>query len=104
MKTDSIRNLRIDQQLGLLERAVSFNFLTADKEEFSIEHRTIPENLDADRWTIISRGYCYTRNGEWEWEPRPSSRTEEFFRATRYTLAEALEIAETLEKSNKYQK
>ncbi len=100
MKTDSIKHLGIDQQLGLLERATRYNFRTADKEEFSIEHRAIPENPDLDRWAIMSQSgrCCYARNGEWVWEPLPPSRTDAFYEATRYTLVEALERAEMLEK------
>ena len=102
MKTDSIKHLGIEDQLRHLERVTSFRFSTADQEEFSVEHRATAENLDADRWAILLGRECYTRNGEWIWEPQPSSRTEEFYQATRYTLVEALRIAETLEKSNRY--
>lgn len=100
MKTDSIQHLGIEQRLGLLERVASFRFSTADGEEFTVEQKGIPENPDVDRWAIMSQSgrCCYARNGEWVWEPQPSSRTDAFYEATRYTLVEALERAEMLEK------
>lgn len=34
-----------------------------------------------------------SRKGTWEWEPRPSERTDEFIAATRFELTEAMIIA-----------
>ena len=37
------------------------------------------------------------RSGEWEWEPRPSERSDEFIQNTRFDLTEAMIVA-----TNKY--
>ena len=41
-------------------------------------------------WAIVCEddGYVMNRDGEWEYEPQPSSRTAEFFLRTRYATAE----------------
>ena len=46
-----------------------------------------------DRWAITDRFQnVMLRNGEWEHEPMPSNRSEEFLERTRFTLDEAFEI------------
>lgn len=44
-----------------------------------------------DKWAIRNRGECLNRNGEWEYEPLPSSRTDEFLERCRFSLADALD-------------
>jgi hypothetical protein len=46
-----------------------------------------------DRWCIFNGTSCYNKLGEWEYEPRPSSRSDEYLERARYTLDEALTIA-----------
>jgi hypothetical protein len=42
------------------------------------------------RWSINLRGYCLNqRTQDWEWEPQPSSREDEFLRDCRFESAEA---------------
>lgn len=48
-----------------------------------------------DRWAICSGGFCYSREGDFEIEPMPSNRTDEFLARCRYTLAEALALADS---------
>ena len=41
-----------------------------------------------DTWAIRAIGECYSRNGEWLYEPSPSSREDDFIAATRYKFTE----------------
>ena len=46
-----------------------------------------------NRWAITRDGSCLNRLGEWEYEPLPSSRDEEYLGRNRYSRDEAIEIA-----------
>lgn len=37
------------------------------------------------RWAVRRASECLSRNGEWEWEPQPSSRTDEWLTEFRFT-------------------
>ena len=74
----------------LYPNAIPCAFRFADSD-VRIEWRGGREE-DQDKWAIITYGLCYTRDGEWEHEPQPSSRTAEFLSRCRYSLAEALEV------------
>lgn len=43
-----------------------------------------------DTWAITRFETVLNRAGEWEYEPQPSSRTEDFIARTRYPLREAI--------------
>ena len=46
------------------------------------------------KFAVRSSSSCLCHDGEWEWEPNPSSRDAEFLARARYdTLAEAFEAA-----------
>lgn len=46
------------------------------------------------RWSVSRGGFVWTKNNEWEVEPQPSSRTDEFLQRARYdTLLQALQAA-----------
>ncbi len=51
------------------------------------------EERDEDRWAIVNGGCCLNTDGEWEVEPQPSSRTDEFKARTRFPLEEAMRRA-----------
>lgn len=53
-------------------------------EHIEVRHRG--DNL----WCVSNDSSVLNTNGEWEWEPMPSSRTDEFIAATRFSLDEAL--------------
>lgn len=40
------------------------------------------------RWCVENAGFVLNTEGEWEWEPSPSGRTDEFKARTRYASAE----------------
>ena len=43
-------------------------------------------------WAVTYMGYCLSKNRVWEYEPNPSSRTDEFLANTRFSLDEALTL------------
>lgn len=55
----------------------------------------------ADAWAIRCMGRCYGRNGEWDFEPQPSSRTDEWLAVYRWTLDEAMEALGIIEEADK---
>lgn len=76
----------------LLAMAVSFR-VNADDRGIPI---TVDycEGPDGPRWAIRKSGFCLSKEGGWEWEPIPSSRTDEFFARCRYaTRDEAIRYA-----------
>jgi len=40
------------------------------------------------RWAIVQRGYVLNKSGQWEYEPIPSSRTEEWLETVRWSSAD----------------
>lgn len=43
----------------------------------------------SDLWAIREKGFCLNKQGEWEIEPIPSSRTSAFYKRCRWKSAEA---------------
>jgi hypothetical protein len=47
-----------------------------------------------DLWKVVRDGECLSRQGEWEWEPMPSGRDEQFLSRCRFEDAQgAIEAA-----------
>lgn len=44
-----------------------------------------------DQWVIAGAGCCLNTDDQWEVEPQPSNRTDEFKARTRYSLQEAMQ-------------
>lgn len=45
-----------------------------------------PDHGKPDRWSIVKGGsFCLSKTGEWEWTPRNSEKTEDFFERCRYS-------------------
>lgn len=44
-------------------------------------------------WVVTNGGAVLNKDGQWEYEPLPSSRTDEFLARTRFTLSEAVKEA-----------
>jgi hypothetical protein len=44
-------------------------------------------------WAVIHGGSCLGTDGEWDWEPRPSSREDDWLAAHRFALDDALVLA-----------
>lgn len=51
------------------------------------------ERRGKDLWAVCRYGLVYASDGQWEYEPLPSSRDDEFIRRTRYSLHNAYEMA-----------
>jgi hypothetical protein len=76
-----------------LETAVAFDVIPYDRTRYGLRHvQVVKRGIDA--WAIVGDCGCLAHDGEWEYEPLPSSRSEEFFERCRwYTAAEAMEFA-----------
>jgi hypothetical protein len=60
------------------------------------ELRICQRHHDPIAWAIVDNGWVLNHDGHWEFEPMPSSRSEEFFRRTRWSsLQEAIAFAQT---------
>ena len=51
------------------------------------------EHRGEERWAVTNLGRCLNRYGIWDSEPLPSSRTEEWLAAHRFSRDEALTLA-----------
>jgi hypothetical protein len=49
----------------------------------------VKQRAGPDLWAIREKGACLNKQGEWEIEPIPSSRTKAFFKRCRFKSAEA---------------
>lgn len=49
-----------------------------------------PHKPPHDTWAVRNLSYCLNEDGEWEWEPTPSSRDDAFLARTRWPREEAL--------------
>lgn len=87
----------------LLSRATEFELLAVDPRDTSIpipriRHLSIRRRTyvhDGPSWAIMGDGSCLNHHGDWEWEPQPSSRTDEFFARCRWSdLHESIAFAE----------
>lgn len=47
----------------------------------------------ADRWAIRLRGRCLNTDGEWDWEPIPSERDDDWLNAHRFDRLTAIGLA-----------
>ena len=61
--------------------------MSGDPFEPTIERR------NADLWAVCRRGECLGADGEWDYEPLPSSRTDEWKASHRFPLEHALRLA-----------
>lgn len=68
---------------------------TTFEEACIIERYVLKENpaihIEArgyGKWAITHMGNVLDKTGEWEWEPMPSSRTEDFLQRTRWASAQ----------------
>lgn len=45
------------------------------------------------KWAVIRMGYCLGADGKWDYEPRPSSREDDWLATHRFGYETALELA-----------
>lgn len=51
-----------------------------------------PDRMD-HCWAVCRHGRCINGKGEWDYEPQPSSRTDAWIKAHRFTMEMALRLA-----------
>lgn len=60
----------------------------------NVRHWTLTlERRAPGKWAVCRSGECMNRRGGWTWESLPSSRTDRFKRAYRFSLDEATKLA-----------
>jgi hypothetical protein len=65
-------------------------FGTLDRSVFAV---TVENTGTGDVWALRNMGRCYGRDGVWDDEPQPSSRTDEWLAKHRYGFEEAKAVA-----------
>lgn len=67
----------------------------SDKNQIRVDNVFIEQRKQRDgsiKWVVIKGGNVLNRNGYWEYEPMPSSRSDKFISETRYdTVQEAID-------------
>lgn len=58
------------------------------RDRRSIVLKRQPQRSGPDKWAINDGGSCLSREGEWEWEPLPSSRDDDFISRCRFDTPE----------------
>lgn len=66
--------------------------LPEDDENASVWTITV-ERRDVDSWAVCRHGRCLGKDGEWDLEPIPSSRTTRWLWSHRFSLERAVELA-----------
>ena len=61
----------------------------ADRYLFALQ----VEYRGSDRWAVTRHGECLNRDGNWDWEHRPSEREDEWLAEHRFDLDTALDLA-----------
>lgn len=69
---------------------------------YEIDEETTAERVrqkfGSEKWAVRRNGRVLNKQGEWEWEPMPSSRDEEFLARCRFpTFVEAIDAARAKE-------
>lgn len=54
------------------------------------------EHRGNDRWCVTNGAYCYRKDGHKSYESMPSSRTDRFKKAYRFSLEDALALAKKM--------
>lgn len=90
---------QLEEARGLLEHATAFQFggkapnMARRVEDLPIRIEARDQRDGTRKWAVMQGGNCLRRDGLWELEMQPSSRTDEFLRMARWTLNEALDAA-----------
>ena len=76
---------------------LSVSAVSTDAQENSPEAYLWAVTVEArghGNWSVSNGGYVYDKNGKDDYEPMPSSRTDAFLNRFRFSLPEAIRIAE----------
>ena len=87
-ETSQPTNVGSNDQLGVLLEGCTVTAYDAGQD---VRIEAAKQMDGSTKWAIRSRGSVMGITGEWEWEPLPSSRDDEFMMRCRFsTPAEAL--------------
>ena len=80
----------------MLALATEFTLIRRSSRRINIgELRICQRNHDPDTWAIVDTGWVLNHDGDWEMEPMPSNRTDEFIQRCRWPSArEAIAFAQ----------
>ena len=78
-----------------LDKATTFTMTERYNRPITIEAR------GKNTWAVCDGGFCLNTDGEFEEEPMPSSRDEEFLARARFSLEEAWALAEKVVKEGR---
>ncbi|MFY1686444.1 hypothetical protein [Plantactinospora sp. WMMB782] len=68
------------------------SLLPETADEYTLYAITVERRGPAG-WAVVRNRWCLGADGEWEFEPIPSERTDEWIAAHRFPLEQALELA-----------
>lgn len=72
--------------------AVLVSLLPPDHELY-IHYTISVEWRGKDRWAVVYNGYVVDADGEWDYEPRVSERTESWLKRYRFDYDTAIQLA-----------
>lgn len=76
------------------ERVTRYEVSCLPPDNINARHFTITvEWRGGDHWAVCWFGECLGADGEWDYEPRPSSREDDWLETHRFTLGIALMLA-----------
>lgn len=58
-----------------------------DRDDIRLVRRR--QRNETSKWSVVQRGFCLSKRGEWEYEPIPSSRDAVFLSSCRFDTPEA---------------
>lgn len=95
--------MNLEQTADLMKRAIKFQYGEYDNGYYGTANVFHIEMRNDNIYAITDGSSCYDKEMNYfTYEPLPSSRTEEFFKNTRFTLDEAMEIANKIETEGLY--
>lgn len=75
-------------------RVTRYEVSCLPQDNINAHHFTITvEWRGDDRWAVLHHGFCLGADGEWDDEPRPSSREDDWLETHRFDLDTALILA-----------
>lgn len=81
---------------------LTINAIPEKYREETREWDIIVESRGDNNYAVIWKNKTYSKQGEWEYESLPSSRTKKYIKNSRYPLAKAVKIAEELSRTVKF--
>ena len=86
MQAVAERAAKKEREDGAVVAAYAFPSLTSHYSEIRVER--VPQATGAPLWAVRRSGDVLNKQGEWEWEPMPSGRDEDFLARARFATAD----------------